>query len=462
MKGFLFAAMGLLAAGQAGFTQEAGPVISLQQCIDSALAAGPDNRILQAELEEGRLQFAAAAAQNAFSLQATLGYSDDWAAGDAQSSVARLSGGTAPAGPRAGLALSGPLTSLSLTAYPYVLPTPPDTAKTSAAGLSLGQTLWNGYPGGLAKANVDKGRIALQSRELAVEAGRLNLMYQLKLAYYTMLTAQDNVALQKDILQRQESLLRQVEALSGLQQASAVDLKRAQVNVRIAQVDLDGYLHALRLAGARLANLMGRPPQQLFSVGEADEPQPPTQTLEQAIAVGLARRTDIRQVGLNRRSVAVDLALARGRRQPSVGLTAGVDGTVDWLGKTGWLASAGLWLGVPVLDSGTARSLQAAARLQDQLYAQQEEQSRRSIAADIEDAYGALLVQLERVEAARSNAETLELQFELQQVQVKFGAATNQDLLTAAVDEANARTALARAKSDAQLAALKLQNVMGF
>lgn len=461
MKGFLFAAVGLLAAAHMGLAQEAGPVISLQQCLDTALANGPDSRLLQGQLEVSRLQFAATAAQNAYSLHATLGYGDNWAAGDPLSGGSRSFGtGAAPAGPQAGLTLSGPLTSLSLTAYPYVLPD--DTARTSAAGLSLSQTLWNGYPGGTAKANVDKGRIALQGRELAAEAGRLNLEYQIKQAYFTMLTAQDNVALQKDILRRQESLLRQVEALYGLQQASAVDLKSAQVNIRIAQVDLDGYLHALRLAGARLANLMGRPQQQPFSVAEVEAPQPPIQSLEQAKVDGLARRTDIRQVELNRRSAAVDLALARGQKQPSVGITAGLDGEVDWSGKTGWLASAGLRLGIPVLDSGSSRSLQAAARLQDQLYTQQEEQLRQSIAADIEDAYGALLVQLERVEAAQSNAETLELQFELKQVQNKFGTATNQDLLTAAVDAANARTALARAKSDAQLAALKLQNVMGY
>jgi outer membrane protein len=458
VKRFLIAAVGLLAATSAGFAQEAGPVLTLQQCIDAALADGVDNRILQTQLEVNRLQFAATAAQNGYSLRATLGYSHDWNGGDAQLAGGSLSAatGSAPAGPQAGLTLSGPLTSLSLTAYPYS-----DTTKTGAAGLSLSQTLWNGYPGGTARANVDKGRITLQGRELATQASRLNLVYQIKQAYFTMLTAQDNVSLQQEILQRQESLLRQIEAVYKLQQASEVDLRTAQVNARTAQVDLDGYRHDLRLAGVRLANLMGRSPGEPFTLAAVDAPQPPAQSLQQAVADGLARRTDIQQLELNRRSVAVDLALARGLKQPSVGITAGLDGAADWSGKLGWAATAGLRLGIPVLDSGAARSLQQAARLQDQLYAQQEEQLRRSIAADIEDAYGALQVQLERVEAAQGNAEALELQFELKQVQNKFGTATTLDLLTASVDAGSARTALARARSDAQLAALKLQNVMG-
>jgi outer membrane protein TolC len=410
-------------------------------------------------LQVSRLQFAATAAQNSYSLHATAGYDHSWTGGGLPASSGSLSGtGSAPTGPQAGLSLNGPLTSLSLTAYPFA-----NEEKTSVAGLSLSQTLWDGYPGGTGKANVDKARLALQGRELSVEASRLNLVYQIRQAYFTMLTAQDNVALQKDILQRQESLLRQIEALYNLQQASEVDLKTAQVNARTAQVDLDGYRHALRLAGLRLANLMGRSPDQAFSVAAVDAPQPPAQSLQQAVADGLARRTDIQQLELNRRSVAVDLALARGLKQPSIGITAGLDSTLDWpAGKAGWLASAGLKLGIPVLDSGTARSLQEAARLQDQLYSQQEEQLRQSIAADIEDAYGSLQVQLERVEAAQGNAEALEQQFQLKQVQNKYGTATTLDLLTAAVDAANARSALARAKSDAQLAALKLQNVMGY
>jgi outer membrane protein len=464
VKRFLIAGAALLAAACAGLAQETGPVLTLQQCIDAALADGVDNRLLQTQLEVSRQQFAATAAQNAYSLRATLGYSDSGLLGDPQLSgeISSSSASAGPVGPEAGLTLSGPLTSLSLTAYPFFPPTGPEAAKSGAASLSLNQTLWDGYPGGTARANVDKGRLALRGSELSVQASRLNLVYQIKQAYFTMLTAQDNVSLQQDILQRQESLLRQIQAVYNLQQASEADLKTAQVNARTAQVDLDGYRHDLRLAGVRLANLMGRSPGEPYSVAAVEAPQPPGQSLQQAVADGLARRTDIQQLELNRRSTAVDLTLARGLRQPSVGVTAGIDGLAGWSGKVGWLASTGLKLGIPVLDSGASRSLQQAARLQDQLYAQQEQQLRLSIAADIEDAYGSLQVALERVEAAQGNAEALELQFEMKQVQNKFGTATTLDLLTAAVDAGTARTALARAKSDAQLAALKLQNVMGY
>jgi outer membrane protein TolC len=71
-------------------------------------------------------------------------------------------------------------------------------------------------------------------------------------------------------------------------------------------------------------------------------------------------------------------------------------------------------------------------------------------------------VALERVQVAQMNAETLDLQFQVLQIENRYGTATNQDLLTAAVNAANGRTALASAKSAAQLAALKLLNAMGY
>ncbi len=466
MKRFAVGVLGLLLPILGAAAQAAAPVIDLPQCIGSALAGGPDNRILQAGLEVSRSQFAATVSQGAFSLRATLGYNGSWTLGEEQ--LVRgvgVSGGAGTAtlpGPQIGLALIGPLTSVNVTASPYVGSTDPAAAATGAVGVSLTQTLWNGYPGGTARATVDRGRLALQLKELSTQAGRLNLVYQIKQAYFTMLTAQRSVSLQKEILQKQESLLQQVDAVYRLKQASAVDLKTAEVNARSARADMDGFLQAQRVAGIRLANLMGRPADQPFAVAEVEAPQPPARTLEQAIADGLLQRTDLRQVELNRGSLAIDLALARGQAQPSVSVTAGLNGTVAWTGGAGWLATAGLRLGLPVFDSGAARHLQEADQQQDRLYALQEEQLRNSIRADILDAYGALQVQLERVDVARINADTLALQFELVQTQNRFGTATYQDLLTAAVNESNARTALARAKSDAQLAALKLQNVMGY
>jgi outer membrane protein TolC len=58
--------------------------------------------------------------------------------------------------------------------------------------------------------------------------------------------------------------------------------------------------------------------------------------------------------------------------------------------------------------------------------------------------------------------DATDLQYKLVSAQRDSGTASNQDLLTAAVNLANSQNALATAQSAAELAVLQLQNVMGY
>ena len=63
---------------------------------------------------------------------------------------------------------------------------------------------------------------------------------------------------------------------------------------------------------------------------------------------------------------------------------------------------------------------------------------------------------------ARLTAEKFDLKFTLKKTEAQYGTATNQDLLDASIDSANAQSALVRAQRDAQLAILQLRNAMGY
>ena len=62
---------------------------------------------------------------------------------------------------------------------------------------------------------------------------------------------------------------------------------------------------------------------------------------------------------------------------------------------------------------------------------------------------------------ARLGAEKFDLKFTLKKAEAQYGTATNQDLLDASIDAANAQSALVRAQRDVQLAILQLRNAMG-
>lgn len=444
--------------------QESVPVITLQQSIDAALSNGDDVKILQRNLDVSRAQHALNVSRNSLSLAGSAGYGATLDFGnqgliDIKAVSSPLS--TAP-GPSAGVAIAGPLTNLSLTSVPYVPPVPGGPT-TSFIGASVTQTLWNGYRGGPSQATVDKSLLTLKSRELATESGTLTVLYNVKQAYYVMLAAQRSLALKKQIFEKQNSVLRQITAIYDLKLASTADLRTAQLNARSAQVDVDSAANDLRIARLGLAAFMGLPSDKDFTVADVPRAEVPVHTLEEAIAAGLARRVEIKQVELNIKSSNVDLALARGQATPTVSVTGGVNWLYNWTDLTSaGVAGAAVKLSMPILDAGAAKNQVDSILRQNDVYTLQESQLQKSIATAIQSAWQAVQLAGERLEVAKLSVDATDLQYQLVSAQRDAGTASNQDMLTAAVNLANAQNALATAQSAAELAVLQLQSVMGY
>ena len=220
--------------------------------------------------------------------------------------------------------------------------------------------------------------------------------------------------------------------------------------------------HVQRIARIQLAILMGRPPESDFAVSRPD-PQPlPAASMQEAVALALSHRVDFQQLQLSRKSTAVDLQLARGQATPSVSVTGGFSQYFDWNGQSAWLANAGVKVAMPILDAGAAKNLVDAALKQDEIYALQARQLQKSIAATIQNDWEAIQIQNERVEVARLTAENDDLLVEVYRIQNQNGTASTQDLLTASVNAASARTSYVQAQSNAQLAVLQLLSDMGY
>ena len=381
--------------------------------------------------------------------------------------------------PQAGLSLGAPLTSIGVNTTPYVAASPlssdfsqllsifspgsPIPGPTGSVDLSVSQTLWNGYPGGTGKAAVDKSLLALRGRELSTESGRLNIVSAVTQAYFVMLGSQRNLAVKKEIREQQDALLAEISALQALKQATAVDLRTAQINAQSAEIDAQSAENDLRIARVRLAQLIGWQRAHEFVVEEQEDPQVPVSSVEEAIAEALEKRTEIRQIDLNRQAAAIDRAMIQGLTTPTVSLTAGLNVMHDWqLLTTAGQGSVGLKIGLPILDAGAAGQQLEANRLQTEVYGAQEDQLRASIETDVEEAYELVQVNVQRLQVARLTVEKYDLKLKLKKTEAQFGAATNQDLLDASVDSANAQSALVQAQRDAELAILQLRNAMGY
>lgn len=449
----------------ASAAQQATPVLSLTQVIDAALAGGDDNKILNGNLEVARAQHALNVSKNSLTLAGNAGYGQAVLFGDPtlQTRLATSSG------PSAGVSVAGPLTSISVSTSPYSLSAAaPGVATTAPAlavvGVSVSQTLWNGYPGGPAQATVDKSLLTLQGKEAATASGRLSLVYTIKQAYYTMLTAQRSLALKSQTLDKQNTLLRQIQAIYDLKQATLVDLKTAQINAQSAQIDVDSANNDLRAARVTLATLMGQPADTSFTVADVPDPSVPVTTVDDAVAEALKRRMELKQLELNIKSGAVDLAVARGLATPTVSVTGGLAMDVLW-GQTptsAYQVTAGVKLAMPILDAGTAQNQADAAARQNAVYSVQQVQTQKSITMSVRNAWAGWQLSQERLDLAKNQAALTALQLQIYKAQFDNGTASNQDLLTASVTDANAQSAVLSATNTEHLAILQLLNAMGY
>jgi outer membrane protein TolC len=448
--------------------QDAAPVITLPQSIDAALANGADNRILAGNLGVAQAQHALNVSHNSFALAASAGYGQVFSYGNPtlQPSV---SGPLGSSGPTAGVTLAGPLTTVAVSSVPYNVGTTMSGASStnpasSTVGVAVSQTLWNGYGGGPTQATVDKSLLSLQGKQLATDSGRLSLQYKIKQAYYTMLAAQRNASLKSEIRDKQDTVLKQIQAIYGLKAASLVDLKTAQINARSAQVDADSADHDLRMARIALAQLMGMPSDAVFTVADAEDPTIPVTTLVEAIAEGMKRRVELKQLDLSIKSGAIDAAVARGLATPTVSVSGSLAFDLQWsqVPKNAYALSAGVKVSMPVLDAGTSKNQADAVLRQNAVYALQETQLQQSIASDIRNAWEGVDLAKEKLDLAKQQADVSALQYEIQKTELDNGTASNQDVLTASVNDANARTVVLSATSAVQLALLQLLSVMGF
>jgi outer membrane protein len=449
----------------AGSPAAAVPVVTLQQSIDAALASGDDNRILQGTLDVARAQHALTVTKNSFALSASAGAEQNWMLGTSALQSNRILTSTSVAtGVQGGLTLAGPLTSVSVT--PSFIPADPPGSPDpfTLIGVNVSQTIWNGYWGGPTQAAVDKSLLTLQGKEIGTEASRLGIVYSVKQSYYALLSAQKNLAVKKQILDKQNAVLKQIQAVYDLKLASLADLKTAQLNSLSAEVDVESAAHDLQFARIALATLMGGQPDSAFTVADAPEPAVPAASLQEAVSTGLSHRVELKQIELSLRSSQIDLALARGQGTPTVSVSGGVGVLMDLGSPVTQAESANLALKVsmPVLDAGAVGNQVKSIQSQNSVYNLQISQLRKSITTAVRSAWDGVQIANKKVAVAQLSVEATDLQYQLVSAQRDAGTASNQDLLSAAVNLANAQNSLAGAQSAAELAVLQLQSVMGY
>ncbi len=434
--------------------------LTLTQCVDQALANGPDIRASRAARGSAQATYDAAAAANSFSLSGTGGVSHSEAG-------TTRSNGTIAGSPYdtadAGVAASAPLSStLSASVSQTLLE---DSALDQSTTLHLGAstTLWDGYPRGSGSATVQQASLALQVTQSSEDANQKTIVYQVKQAYYTLLAQQRQIDILKKSLAQRVEELRKTQALYDAQSASQIDLRQAQINRTQADLDLQKAQDTLGIDRELLSAVVGWPLDRQYDVAEVGDVAVPTMDVAEAVKKALAQRSELKQSALNIASADISVARAKAQGALVVKANGSVDFNMSWASpvstSTGW--GAALTLSLPILDAGATAAAVQQAQLQNQALKIQQDKLVASISTGVKNAVSSLRDLRARADLAQASMELAQSQDDLAQLRFANGVLSNLDVLTASVALTTAQVNLANAKSDAQLAALALDAALG-
>jgi outer membrane protein TolC len=441
----------------AAFADQA-QVVTLDQAVQQALAAGPDMRSTQAALASAQAAHDAARAQNGIALDGSASLAHGSATKSDQSGSSLVPTDTG----QAGLALTAPLgTRVSATGSHQILEESGDQA--SSLSVSASSTLWDGYAGGTALASVRQAGFALQSAQATADSGRAAAVYNVKQAYYAMLAQQRQIALLTQTVDQRQEELRRTQALLDAGQASPIDQKQATINLTSAQLDLRKAQGSLEVDREYLSALLGWPADRTYDVAETADVAVPSLDAAEAVKAALANRADMRKAALDIASAEIDAALARAKGSVAVSAGAGLDLSQKWGSgqPPSWGWSANVQVSMPILDAGAAAAAVRKVRAQQESLAAERDKLAATIAADVKDALYGLRDLRARVDLADANVELAQSQYDLARLKLAAGTGSNLDLLAASVALATAKAGAAKARADAQLGALALQSAMG-
>ncbi|MGA2381794.1 MAG: TolC family protein [Spirochaetia bacterium] len=403
---------------QGGYAQAtAAPpqeIVTLDQCVAAARPAAPGLKLAAITLDSSRTQLIQAQAKNGLALGGTgdyvhqgslpgTGSSATTAASAAAASAAKS--GVNGENVQGGLTLSGPATSLGLTAQ-HSIEEGSLSDQVSSVNISGSQTVFDGYPGGRAAGTVQQADYTYRAAQVTYDA--------------------------------------------------TLKLTQAQLDLRSAQ-------NTVEVDRKKLSMTVGWPIEKEYAVADSPVPDMPALQPQEALATAYQNRSELRTLELNVAAANVALALQKSQGAAVVSVNGSVGMGVDWTANVNaGVFTAGVSIALPpILDGGLQNAQVQQAADQITSYKVQQDQERQSITIDVQNALFGVRDASDRLALAGQNVKQAQGVYDLQKAKRAVGLETTLDVLTAFSTLITAQVGMQQAKSNYLLAVLNLYNVMG-
>lgn len=279
--------------------------------------------------------------------------------------------------------------------------------------------------------------------------------------FYEVLRSQALERLAEQLLAQANEQLAAARAKFEQDRGARLDVTRADVAARNAQVDLTAARNRSRASLAQLRNDLLLPPSVALVLSEAYEVPPVTDDLALVLAAARRERPDIAAAEATLRQRRHDLTAARIARFGQVRITASYDQYLESSRNVEHEYNVGISYSLPLWDGQSTR---ASAVVADQNYRRSLEelqQAREQGDLEVEQAYLDWLDASARLEAAEAAAGLAAESLQQTDESFRLGVASLVDLNDARAEYARAETNRIGARYDRDLASLRLRLAIG-
>jgi len=444
--------------------------VTLDEVVAAARATASGLRLARATVDAARAQLVQVQASNGISLAGKGGYTHvgsllDSASSSPSASSAAATGaaGQGVSGDNAqlGLSLGGPATSVDLTAQHSIV-SGGSSDQVSSVNLSASQTVFDGYPGGRAAAAVKQAVYSWQAAQVAFDAAQKSVIYQVKQAYYTLLTDQATVLIRRASVDQAQQNLAYYSGLLTAGRATDLDVLENQVNLTQAQLDLRSAENTTAVDRQNLSLLVGWPLDRGYEVQDSPVPALPDLEESSALKTAFQNRQELRTLAFNIASADVNVDLQRSQAAPVISVTGSVGLGQDWTANVNAGSfTLGGSIALPVVDGGLHDAQVQQAAAQAASYRIQQDQQAQGITISVRTALFGVRDARDRQDLAGQNVKAAQGQYNLQKARFGVGLVTTLDVLTAFQALTTAQVGLQQARSTYILSILALNNAMG-
>jgi outer membrane protein TolC len=419
-----------------------------------AQASGPDASAAQIRWDQDRETYRQTIARNGFALSGTA------APGASVTTDTKL-------GPifLGDLTLASPNTKFDLSAsHQLVLNDGGGNDPNSIVSLDMSQQLFDGYPGGKARAAVLQAGLVQAGRRLVWIEMKDALANKVRFSYVSLWGAQEAEGSKKSawiaMVRNEES----TKAFLIVKTATSLDVLQASTSTERARLDWLMSAHELVAAQGRLALLLGRPWDSLLSAQAQPVRTETAPDRSGSLDKAFRNRIEMNQGDLDKKSAEIDLALKRAAAFPTVNLTGGVAYKKIWGTPNG--ANSGFTTGISLnftpWDGGVNKSLAVSAQKTLDMTANLRIQVRDTITQEVDAALFALQDARARVALALQSQEATSLASDSAQGKFTAGVGGRLDVLNALSALGATTYELALARTTVELAWLNLDKAEGW